>query len=142
VLEISVQSPPILRFGRNNADVSMTVNELQVTAFYDYMDNKAPLELFTLQMGLQLTLDVDIQNNEIVLSDLQARTVRADMLNEIVDLNDLESVRFFKAILPTLLKGFSAKLPRIAIPTLPLGLSLNNPRFEFQRDFFVVRGDL
>lgn len=139
--EITTEAAPTVRLGQNNQSLELTVNELQVRAFIDYMDGQSAREIFTLRTNLQARADVAIVNKKIVVSNVTAPVTTADLVSEpVTDLADAELLNFLNAIMPYALKRFTLNIPAIPIPALPRGLDLQNPRVEISQDFLVVRG--
>lgn len=144
VIEVSVESAPLIDFPNFTPEVRMQAGEIEVSIYVDYMDGGPRLELFTLRASLALEGSVDVAVNQIRLQSLTATQAFVDVIREpAADVNDHEIERFFNAAVPFLVKEFATNaVPPFMIPALPLGLQLTNPRLEAAPGFLTVRGGL
>ncbi len=144
VIEATLGSAPITSIGQDPArPLKATVGQTRVRLLIDYMDGAPPLEVFTLNVVAQVAANILIQNNQIVISNLEIKDTRVDVVNEpVVDLADQELEDFIHAMIPTITQQYLTQLPAIDIPGLPLGLSLTNVRIHITPNTLAVFGDL
>lgn len=144
VIEASLGSAPVTSIGQDpTRPLKATIGQAQVRLLIDYMDGGPRLEVFTLNVAAQVAANIMIQNNQIVISNLEIKHSRVDVVNEpVVDLADQELEDFIHAMIPSISAQYLAQLPAIDIPGLPLGLALTNVRIDVTPNTLAVFGDL
>jgi hypothetical protein len=144
VIEASLGSAPVTSIGQDPIrPLKATVGQARVRLLIDYMDGDPRLEVFTLNVAAQVAANIMVQNNQIVISNLEIKHTRVDIVNEpVVDLDDQELEDFIHAMIPTISAQYLSQLPAIDIPGLPLGLALTNVRIDITPDTLAVFGDL
>ncbi len=140
VIEISLEAPPTVRIGQPAGTVALLVPEAQVSVSLDYMDGGPRAELLRARLSLELSVDVGVVADELVLSDLTCAGVAVDVIAEPSgDLDDQGVEDFILQVIPTLLGSVSQRLPRIPVPGLPVGVTLVSPTAEARDGYLIVR---
>jgi hypothetical protein len=138
VIEATLEAPPVLRLGTPTGAVTLLVAEAQVSVLFDYMDGGPRVELLRARLSLEGTVDASVSGHHLVLSNLRAAQLGADIVAEPAgDLDDQGVEAFLLQAVPTVVGA--VRLPAIPIPALPRGLTLVAPTVESRDGWLIVR---
>lgn len=140
VIEASLEAPPTVRLGTPAGTVALLVPEAQVAVSLDYMDGGPRAEVLRARVSLEVSVDVTVVGDELVLGNLACGGVAVDVIAEPSgDLDDQGVEDFILQVIPTLLGSVGQRLPRIPLPGLPANVTLVAPTAEARDGYLVVR---
>lgn len=140
VIEASLEAPPTVRIGQPAGTVTLVVPEAQVSVSLDYMDGGPRAEVVRARVSLEVSVDVRVVGNELVLDKLACGGVAVDVIAEPSgDLDDQGVEDFVVQVIPTLLGSVGQRLPRIPVPGLPVNVTLVAPSAEARDGYLIVR---